>query len=81
MTNNPFDDLVNNLLSAMPQSAQNLREDAEKNFRATLEAGLQKLNLVSRTEFNVQKAVLEKTQQQLKDLQAKIDELEKQLSE
>ncbi len=81
MTNNPFDNLVKNLLDAMPQSAQNLREDAEKNFRASLEAGLHKLNLVDRTEFDVQKAVLEKTQTQLEELKAKLDELEKQLTE
>ncbi len=80
MTNNPFDNLVNNLLNAMPQGASDLRQDAEKNLRATLEAGLQKLNLVSRTEFEAQRAVLENTRQQLVLLETKIAELEKLLS-
>ena len=79
MTNTPFDNLVNNLLNAIPQSAKDLRTDAEKNLRVTLEAGLQKLNLVSRTEFDAQRAVLEKTRQQLESLQAKIEELENTL--
>jgi len=81
MTNNPFDNLVNNLLNAMPQGARDLRQDAEKNLRATLEAGLQKLNMVSRTEFEAQRAVLENTRQQLVLLEEKIAELEKLLSD
>ena len=80
MTNNPFDNLVNKLLDAMPQGASDLRQDAKNNLRATLEAGLQKLNLVSRTEFEAQRAVLENTRQQLVLLETKIAELEKLLS-
>ena len=81
MTNTPFDNLVNNLLNAIPQGAKDLRQDAEKNLRATLEAGLQKLNLVSRTEFEAQRAVLENTRKQLELLEKKIAELEKLLSD
>ena len=80
MTNNPFDNLVNKLLDAMPQGASDLRQDAKNNLRATLEAGLEKLNLVSRTEFEAQRAVLENTRQQLVLLETKIAELEKLLS-
>jgi BMFP domain-containing protein YqiC len=81
MSNTPLDNLVNNLLNALPQSATELREDMEKNFRATLEAGLQKMNLVSRSEFEAQRAVLENTRQKLDDLQQKMAELEKQLAD
>ena len=81
MVNTPLDNLVNNLLDALPQSASDLRQDMEKNFRATLEAGLQKMNLVSRSEFEAQRAVLENTRQKLETLQQKITELEKQLAD
>jgi BMFP domain-containing protein YqiC len=81
MANTPLDNLVNNLLNALPQSASELRQDMEKNFRATLQAGLEKMNLVSRSEFEAQRAVLENTRQKLEDLQQKMTELEKQLAD
>jgi BMFP domain-containing protein YqiC len=81
MDNTPLDNLVNNLLNALPQSASELRQDMEKNFRATLQAGLEKMNLVSRSEFEAQRAVLENTRQKLEDLQQKMTELEKQLAD
>jgi ubiquinone biosynthesis accessory factor UbiK len=53
--------------------------DLEENFKAVLQAQLAKLDLVSRTEFDVQTALLKRTQaalavmeQRLKDLEAKI---------
>ena len=51
---NPLDDLVKNLLGALPQGMADLREDARKNFRAALAAGLQHLDLVTRAEFDAQ---------------------------
>lgn len=79
MSNTPFDSLVNNLLNALPSATRDLRDDTEKNIRAALEAGLQKLNLVSRSEFDAQTAVLEKTRQQLRALQDKLDEIESRI--
>jgi BMFP domain-containing protein YqiC len=58
--NNPIDDLVNKLLASLPQGMADLREDAQRNFRAVLAAGLQRLDLVTREEFDAQRAVLEK---------------------
>ena len=75
----PLDDLVKNLLGALPQGMADLREDARKNFRAVLAAGLQHLDLVTRAEFDAQRAVLDKTREEIKSLQAKLDALSEQL--
>ena len=72
---NPIDDLVNNLLGALPAGMQDLREDAQKNLRAALATGLQRLDLVTRAEFDAQKAVLDKAREEIKALHARLDAL------
>ena len=42
-----------------------VREDLEQNFRSILRGGLQKLDLVTREEFEVQEAVLARTREKL----------------
>lgn len=77
---NPLDDLVKNLLGALPQGMTELRDDARRNFRAALAAGLQHLDLVTRAEFDTQRAVLEKAREEIKSLHAKLDALSEQLT-
>jgi BMFP domain-containing protein YqiC len=77
---NPLDDLVKNLLGALPQGMADLREDARKNFRAALAAGLQHLDLVTRAEFDAQRAVLDKAREEIKALHAKLDALAEELA-
>jgi BMFP domain-containing protein YqiC len=73
--NNPIDDLVKQLLGALPQGMADLREDAQRNFRAILAAGLQRLDLVTRDEFEAQRAVLDKARDDIKALHQKLDAL------
>jgi hypothetical protein len=74
-----LDDLARKLAEAVPESLRGMGRDLEANFKAVLQAQLAKLDLVSRTEFDVQAALLKRTQsalasmeQRLKDLEAKI---------
>ena len=55
-------------------------DDLKKNLRANLEAGLARLDLVTREEFDVQSAVLARTREKLTLLETKLDELEKRYS-
>ena len=48
----------------------------EQNLKATLQAGLAKLDLVTREEFEVQRAVLLRTREKLDALERTISELE-----
>jgi BMFP domain-containing protein YqiC len=61
----------------MPRSLQILQGDLERNLRSALEAALRQLDLVSREEFEIQRAVLERTREKLEALEARISELEK----
>jgi len=50
--------------------------DVERNVRAMLQSGLQRLNLVPREEFDIQAQVLARTREKLEALEARVAELE-----
>jgi ubiquinone biosynthesis accessory factor UbiK len=50
----------------------------EREIQAALEAGLRRLNLVTREEFDAQAAVLQRTRMLLEDLEKRCAELEMQ---
>lgn len=61
------------LKNAIPTQVTDL---PEKEFRAVLEGVLQKLNLVSREEFDAQQAVLARTRSKVEALEKQLEELE-----
>jgi BMFP domain-containing protein YqiC len=73
-----LDDLTRRLAGNLPKGFQALQEDINRNLRAALEAGLGKLDLVTREEFDVQAAVLARTREKLERLEKDIAELERQ---
>lgn len=73
-----LNDLAQRLADAIPADMRLLKSDVEKNFHAILQASFSRMNLVSREEFDVQRAVLARTREQLTALEARITELEKQ---
>ncbi len=75
-----LDELAQRLASAMPKGIQMLQEDINRNLRASLEAGLARLDLVTREEFDVQSAVLARSREKLAALEARIAELEQALA-
>lgn len=54
--------------------------DLEKNARALLSGFFSRLDLVTREEFDVQSEVLRRTSEKLEQLEAKVTELETQVS-
>jgi BMFP domain-containing protein YqiC len=71
-----IDDLTRRLAGTLPKGLQALQEDISRNLRASLEAGLNRLDLVTREEFDVQTAVLARTREKLSALEARVAELE-----
>jgi len=71
-----IDELARRLAESLPGGLKALREDAEQNFRAVLQAGLARLDLVTREEFDVQAAVLRRTREKLEALEARLAKLE-----
>lgn len=68
------EDIVNKVEQFIPEDLKTMRQDFSKNMKSILTASLQKADLVTREEFEVQKAVLAKTR-------AKLEALEKQLEQ
>ena len=76
MNSESIEGLARKLADAVPEGLKTVRDDLEQNFRAVLKGGLSKLDLVTRDEFEVQEAVLERTRAKLEALEAKVAELE-----
>jgi len=51
-------------------------KDVERNVKAMLQSGLQRLNLVPRDEFEIQAQMLARTRDKLEALEARVAELE-----
>lgn len=81
MVKEKIEAILSEVSKAIPEDMHFLRKDLEKNLRATLNATFSKLDLVSREEFDVQTALLQRTRAQLDALQTKLTELENQYEE
>ncbi len=71
-----LDELSRRLASLVPPSLSAARADLAENFRAVLQSGLKSLDLVTREEFDVQRAVLLRTREKLEELERQIAALE-----
>ncbi len=71
-----IDDLAKRLMSSMPDGVKSMQQDLETNVKGALHSVLGKMNLVSREEFDVQAAVLQKTRAKLEQLLERLAELE-----
>ena len=76
-----LEDLARRLADAVPDSLRSFGRDVESNFKAVLQAQLSKLDLVSRHEFDVQAAVLARTQVSLATLESRVKDLEAKLAD
>ncbi|GAB3747126.1 ubiquinone biosynthesis accessory factor UbiK [Lysobacter olei] len=74
-----IDDLARRLSSLVPPGLREGREELQQNFKAVLQTGLTKLDLVTREEFEVQRAVLLRTREKLEALQRTVEDLEARL--
>ncbi len=80
MNTNTVSDLARKLADAVPGvtgSVGNLREDLERNFRGLLDSAFERMELVTREEFDVQRKVLERTREKLAELEARVAVLER----
>ncbi|MEA3134156.1 MAG: ubiquinone biosynthesis accessory factor UbiK [Gammaproteobacteria bacterium] len=80
LNSNSLDELARRLADAVPESVRSFGRDLEGNFKAILQAQLSRLDLVSRQEFDVQSALLARTQGALGALEARVKELEAKLT-
>ncbi|MSQ91420.1 MAG: accessory factor UbiK family protein [Gammaproteobacteria bacterium] len=71
-----LDDLARRLADAVPPGLTALKNDLEQNFKAVLQSGLTKLDLVTRQEFDIQSGVLRRSRERLEALEVRIAALE-----
>ncbi|MGY0613045.1 MULTISPECIES: ubiquinone biosynthesis accessory factor UbiK [unclassified Luteimonas] len=75
-----IDDLARRLSSLVPPGLREGREELQENFKSVLQAGLSRLDLVTREEFDVQRAVLLRTREKLEALEVQVAQLEARLA-
>jgi len=78
---NHIDDLARRLSQLVPPGLRDSQEELQQTFKSALQAGLAKLDLVTREEFDVQQAVLLRTREKLDTLERTVATLEAQLAD
>jgi len=71
-----FDNMAEQLGKVLPSGVGELKSDFEKNAKTVMQSTLSKMDLVSREEFDVQAAVLQKALKKLKALEQRVLDLE-----
>jgi len=67
------------LTQFLPPGLKGFRQELETNFRAMLQNGLEKLDLVSREQFETQRELLARSRAKLDELEQQVKALEAQL--
>lgn len=75
-----IDELAQRLAELVPPGLKDARDDLGSNFKSALQAGLRRLDVVTRDEFDVQRLVLLRTREKIEQLERQVIALEQQLA-
>lgn len=75
--NDPLEELTRRISSLIPGDISAMQHDLESNIRSILQTSLNRMNLVTREEFDVQSAVLQRTREKLEQLEQQLEQLKK----
>jgi BMFP domain-containing protein YqiC len=78
MTRNPFDEISERLGRLLPEGAQEMRADFERNARSVMHQTMHRMDLITREEFDVQADVLARTREQVTALENRVAQLERE---
>ena len=67
-----IDEITRKLTAALPPGLADIRHDMQSQFRDILQAALERMDLVTREEFDVQVAVLQRSQEKLRRLEQQL---------
>ena len=70
-----IDDVASKISGGIPSGLKTIASEFEGNCKSILKASFEKLDLVTREEFDIQKEVLAKTRLKLEQLERKVDKL------
>jgi len=68
-----FDDVSKKLFSELPESLKSVETDLQQKFKTIIQSTFNKLDLVTREEFEVQKKVLAKTRDKIEAIEKLLD--------
>jgi BMFP domain-containing protein YqiC len=71
-----IDELSRKLTDALPPGLSRVKDEADEQFKLVLARAFERMNLVTREEFDAQSAVLLRTRKKLDKLQKQIEALE-----
>ncbi|MBU6403558.1 MAG: accessory factor UbiK family protein [Metallibacterium scheffleri] len=71
-----IDNIAQRLAALLPPDLAQARADFTANAREVLQAGLARVNLVTREEFDVQRLLLQRTRTQLAEMEQRLAALE-----
>ena len=72
------DELIERVMSALPNDVQQVKTDFEQQLRQAMTTAFSRMDLVTREEFDVQAALLARTRERLEELLERLEELESQ---
>ena len=75
MSKEAIEELTKRISSLIPDNVKHMQDDLENNVRSLLQTTLSKMNLVTREEFDVQSAVLQRTREKLEQLEKQVEQL------
>ena len=76
MDNFNLEDMANKITKLLPPAPTAIKNEIEDNLRKVIQKSFEKFDLVTREEFDIQQAVLQRTRIKLEALEARLDELE-----
>lgn len=76
MDSRQIEDVAERLVQVLPPGLKALRRELADNFRAVLQANLDRLDLVSRERFETQAALLQRSRERLQQLEQRLATLE-----
>jgi BMFP domain-containing protein YqiC len=68
-----LDEITRRLAAAVPREMRTARAELEEQFRAVLESAFDRMDLVTREEFEIQKKVLARTREKLEALERELE--------
>lgn len=73
-----IDDLAKRIGDSLPEPIRSMQRDLERQIKSTLTQGFERLDLVTREDFDVQVTLLERTRTRLRELERRVAALEGQ---
>lgn len=68
-----LDEITRRLAAAVPREVRQARAELEEQFRAVLESAFDRMDLVTREEFEIQKKVLARTREKLEAIEKQLE--------